>query len=129
MFFFPQLKQWHTFLLRKEVGWLLLFSKMYANIKQMMEVKDKGVNKLITLPCGMSDLSELPALIQEQSELFNTTVLKKTEKGLFMANKTQLRCLSKLRKHPYGLCFTLLLTDMPHKCLSFTIWPLHQSSG
>lgn len=38
--------------------------------------KDNGVNKLITLPCGVRDLSELPALIQEQSELFNALVLE-----------------------------------------------------
>lgn len=42
-------------------------------------MKDKGVNKVITLPCGVSNLSELPALIKEQSELFNTSVLQKRE--------------------------------------------------
>lgn len=51
-----------------------------TNVIQMPQGKDKGVYKLITLPCGVSDLSELPALIQEQSELLYTSVLKKTER-------------------------------------------------
>lgn len=42
-------------------------------------MKDKGAKELITSPDCVSDLSELLALIQEQSELFNSSVLKKTE--------------------------------------------------
>lgn len=56
--------------------WWLSFSSRVANTKELLQGKDKGENKLITLPCGVSDLSELPALVQEQSELFDTSVLK-----------------------------------------------------
>lgn len=50
---------------------------LLAMVKKIQKTlgKDKGVNKLITLPCDVSDLSELFALIQEQSEFFYTPVL------------------------------------------------------
>lgn len=48
--------------------------------EQMWQRKDKVASKLITLPCVGGDLSELPALDQEQSELFNTLILKKPER-------------------------------------------------
>lgn len=50
---------------------------LVAHIKQ-----DEGVNELLTLPCSVSHLSELPALIQQQGELFDTSVLKKTERSI-----------------------------------------------
>lgn len=116
-------------LLQKEVWWLSLSSDVVANRKTNATKEGEKGLKVITLPCSMSDLPELPALVQEQSELFNPSVLRKTQKGAFGADKIQLRCLSKVRKCTYGLCLTMLPTDMPHKRLSLNIWPLHQSSG
>lgn len=74
---FPKLKAYIS--LKKEAWWLSFCSKM-ANQKHLLQGKDRGLNKLITLSCGVGDLSELPALVQEQSEFFNTSVLKKTKK-------------------------------------------------
>lgn len=57
-------------------------------------------SNLITWP-GVSDLSELLALIQQQSELFNTLILNRTEKQRAKTIKAQLRCLSKVLRHTH----------------------------
>lgn len=53
--------------------------------------KDKRGNKLITLPCDVIDLSNLLALIQEQSELLYTPVLQKRREGRFQGQQNPIK--------------------------------------
>lgn len=67
--------------------------------EQMRQRKEKVASKLITLPCVGSDLSELPALVQEQSELFNTSILKKPERREWRPTNPIKMFIYKIQKH------------------------------
>lgn len=89
--FFPlfhRLNQWHTLLL-----WLSL--RRLSNIKIVKQAHTHTLaaamgrwgaewgrgGQLITWPRGVSELSELPGLVEKQSELLDTTVLQGKQRG------------------------------------------------
>lgn len=78
-----------------------------------------------TLSCVVSDVSELPALIQEKSELFNAPVLQRTEQGEDDGQEEKTAKVFLYHWDVKTVCFSWLIT----KRLSFTIWPVHQQSG